>query len=235
MQKRKTDKIANMAAISIQNMIRRGELIPGQCLPSQRDLALALGVSRTSLREAISTLETLGWIKTAPRRKAIILNAAADTKATDITAWRSESSPGEIYQFRIMLECHATAQVATDATKAQLDKLWANLTDFRRLLQEEDLVSAVQCDAEFHGMIVEFSQNRLLANCYAQHAHLFRETQSRPLMQRNRLLETVWEHENILTAIVAHDPDRAAYFMKIHIMRSADRSNVQLDPMTSRY
>jgi GntR family transcriptional repressor for pyruvate dehydrogenase complex len=212
----------------IQAMLRSGELAPGQPLPSQRQLAENLQVSRASLREALSILGTLGLIRIEQGRGTFVAAPSDGSESEAPGAWRYSAryAPEEVYQFRLIAEPGAAALAARYVTGEQLDQLQQNLRAFKAAARETDLVSTAQLDFEFHKLIAACSGNRLLADLHQTYHQIVLESQRLPLARRSRLWEPVVEHERILKALSMHDPEGAAYYMRVHISRAADRVGV---------
>ncbi len=216
----------------IQEMIRRGELRKGELLPSQRVLAEQLKVSRSSLREALSILETIGLLRTEPRRGTLV----ADDSAAGIEArrWRFQRqfSAPEVYQFRFVVEGYAVRLATLRAAGDDLAWLRGNLETFKQAVRDEDLVASSRLDHEFHRRIMQLSGNRMFAAVHGTYGAVMLESQRLPLRRREQLWEPVTEHENVLRAMEQRDPDGALYFMHFHIARAAGRSGIALaDPL----
>ena len=83
--------VGQAIARQLQEMIRSGELKPGEKLPSQRVLSERLKVSRPSLREALLTLETLGLVRTLPARGTFVVDPDAEGDGAP-SIWRYNDS-----------------------------------------------------------------------------------------------------------------------------------------------
>ena len=221
--------VPHTTAHRIQEMIWAGELREGALLPSQREMSERLHVSRSSLREALSVLETLGVVQTEPRRGTRVVAAEASV-GSGLHRWRfgKRYSPSEVYQFRFVTEGHAARLAAKRASPSELAALVQNLKDFKEAVREQDLVASSQLDFGFHRLLMECSGNRVFADLYGSYGSVLLESQRLPLTQRERLWEPVTEHENVVHAIEKRDPDGACYFMHVHILRAADRGGIAL-------
>jgi len=221
--------VPQATARRIQEMIRAGELREGELLPPQRDLSERLNVSRASLREALSVLQTLGLLRTEPRRGTLVARADA-LDGADLHPWRFEKrySPPEVYQFRLVTEGHAARLAAVRVSAAEIGVLVQNLRDFKDAVRERDLVAISQLDFDFHRVIMVYSGNRVFADLYGSYGSVLLESQRLPLTRHERLWEPISEHENVVQAIKKRDPDGACYFMHVHILRAADRIGVTL-------
>ncbi|MCB8883175.1 FadR family transcriptional regulator [Acidisoma cellulosilytica] len=219
-------QVAHATSRHLHGLIKAGKWPIGEALPPQRDLAKTLKVSRSSLREALSILEAFGVLRTIPRQGTIV----ADTEGTEAHGSQPKSGKGyeqsEIYQFRFMIEGYGARIAATRATQSQIDEMAANIAASRSAVRDEDLVSYVQCDFEFHRMILTCSGSQLLLDLYDQFGATFRENLRLPLASHRRLSEPLNEHENIFRAIERHSAEDAAYFMHLHVMKAANRAEI---------
>jgi GntR family transcriptional repressor for pyruvate dehydrogenase complex len=68
----------------------------------------------------------------------------------------------------------------------------------------------------------------MFVDLYSRYGRVFRESQRLPLAWHRLLWEPLNEHENIIRAVEARDPDNAAYFMRVHLVRGADRIGIAL-------
>lgn len=224
-----TTLVPNSAAWRLQDMIRSGQLREGEALPPQRELADTLDISRASLREALSVLQTLGLLRTEPRRGTFVARQEALNNDA-LGSWRFEAlySPMEVYQFRFATEGHAASLAAIGISAAGLTALKQNLEAFKEAVRKIDLVTMAQLDYAFHRLIVAAAANRMFLDVYGSYGSVLLESQRLPLTRHRRLWEPVSEHENVVSAIERQDPDGACYFMHVHILRAADRVGVPL-------
>lgn len=223
-----TTAVPRTTVSRIQDMIRAGELRKGELLPSQRVFAERLNVSRGSLREALSMLETIGILRTEPRRGTFV---ADDTDAgLDPSRWRFKRrySPPEVYQFRFVVEGYAVKLATLRATDRDIAWLRKNLERFKQVVRDEDLAGSSRLDYEFHRQIMRLSGNRMFAAVHGTYGAVMLESQRLPLHRREQLWDPVNEHENVLRAMGQRDPDGALYFMHVHIVRAAGRVGIDL-------
>ncbi len=134
----------------------------------------------------------------------------------------------EVYQFRYATESNAARLAAIRICPDELGMLKRNLNDFRDSVRERDLVAMAQLDFEFHHLVMQCAGNRMFADLYGSYDSVLLESQRLPLTRHRRLWEPVSEHENVVQAIERQDPDGACYFMRVQILRAADRVGVPL-------
>jgi GntR family transcriptional regulator, transcriptional repressor for pyruvate dehydrogenase complex len=208
-------------------MIASGALLPGDKLPSQRELAATLNVSRPSLREALSVLETLGFIETQPGRRTVVCEPRPERGTPPRWRFNSRFSKLDVFQFRLLVETFTARLAATLVTNEQIADLWANLEEMKAAIRAADLELSARIDAEFHGKIIAFAGNKLFPEIYTLTEDIILEAHRLPLVSRGRLWEPVDEHVNVLKAFEQHDPEGAGYYMRLHLMRTASRSGIE--------
>ena len=200
----------------------------GQPLPSQRDLSKKLGVSRATLREALSVIETMGWISTEPRKRAVVAKVEDENSEGAGQGWKFHCSASDIFEFRFVIESQIAGIAAMKASDSDIAALRRNAREFKEAVDAADLSLIMEKDREFHRIIVDCTGNLAFQECYANYAKPFLDTHKMELNQLFRLQELIIEHDNIINSIEFRDPTRAAYFMRIHIMRAADRSGISM-------
>lgn len=220
------EPLPQSVARRIQGMILSGELAAGSRIPGQRDFAEMLGVSRASLREALLTLETLGLVHTQPGRGTFV----ASGKGTP-AKWRyADRYPvDDVFQTRILLESRIAALAAVAAGPADLARLAAATDRMEVSFAERDLVSNVEADLEFHGLIVGLCPNRMLVDLYHSVREQLTQTQAQPIpvTAPTRMAQSIAEHRAIITALAGSDPAGAADAMQSHIRNTARCAGIE--------
>jgi GntR family transcriptional repressor for pyruvate dehydrogenase complex len=206
-------------------MISAGMVKPGEKLPSQRTLSEQLQVSRTSLREALSVLETLGFVRVEPGRGAVVCEEGTRGGAA---GWRfgNRFPEQDVFQLRMLIETYTARLAAAAMTEGQLQELNRNIESMRIALRAKDLEASARIDYDFHRRIIEFAGNKVFAEIYDGLAGVMLELHRLPLNARGRLWEPITEHENIIHAFEQNDPDSASYYMRLHLIRTAGRSGI---------
>jgi DNA-binding FadR family transcriptional regulator len=113
-----TNQVTQNTVRRLERLIQSGQLPAGSMLPSQRALAEQLNVGRSSLREALSILETLGVVQTKPRLGTFV-REPSDNDPKPEWGLKGSYTPEEVYQFRLLIEGHAARLTATHATTGQ--------------------------------------------------------------------------------------------------------------------
>ncbi len=224
-------QVSHKALDAIQRKIIGGEYKPGQSLPSQIDLAAELGVSRASLREALSMLETLGFLSIEPGRGTFV-SSSNPTQSGSLSNWRYSRRYEEdaVFQTRLALECAIVAQAAAQIGEAALDGLRRATEGMRGAWKAQDLVRVADCDKQFHEIIVMSCGNAMMNDIYFGAKDILQETQVHPLpiTRMKRAEESINEHGKIIEALHQHDPARAEAAMRDHIVRTAAAVGIDL-------
>ena len=217
--------IPHTLAAKLQKAIGDGLFAAGAQLPSQRELSEQFGVSRASLREAVSMMATLGLVVIRPGLGVFV------TRPDERTAlWRfsNAASARDVYEARLALEGTAAALAAERASDLVLGKIAGTVDDLAAAFQREDLVAMSAADAAFHDLIVDAAANPLIASMYRSARELVVETQRAPMATRERLAETVAEHKEILSALLTRNVRLTDEMMQRHIKGSARRLGLPL-------
>ncbi|OGB38973.1 MAG: GntR family transcriptional regulator [Burkholderiales bacterium RIFCSPLOWO2_12_67_14] len=215
--------VPEYALQAIRKLIADEDYRPGDALPSQRDLAERLGVSRTSLREALSSLSALGMVSVQPG-KGVFVQAAAPTGF----AWpfAEQVSAADTFQLRFALEGFACGLAAATLTAAELDALQDNVEQMRLELRGGDFDSASRLDFDFHRRILLASGNQAMCGIVTSRADIFLESQKLPFIRPERAMETWQEHRKILKALGRHASGPAQKAMQQHIRAAALRTGI---------
>ncbi|MDQ8936071.1 FadR/GntR family transcriptional regulator [Acinetobacter rudis] len=216
----------------IQDDIKNGLYTVGSKLPPERDLAQQLGVSRTSIREAIIALEVCGIVEVKLGSGVYVLKTQSDSvKNThndvlnihpQLAPFLTDSqpmSPFELLEARLYIEPYLAELAAKFRTEQQLAEIkqafLINVSD--NLEHSHDHIG----DRLFHIRIAEASQNNAFAFFLKyllgqQYTEIFSRLLSL-YTPTDMALRSQYEHQEILTAIQNQEPERARKAMHSHI------------------
>ncbi len=218
--------VSRGVADRLQALILQGGLAPGDRLPSQRDLAARLGVSRPSLREAMSALETMGLV--VVRVGSGVYVAPPALRAPP---WRfaDRCSARDVYEARWGLEGYAARLAAARIDRAGAVRLAETVDAMAAALDRGDVSGMAAADERFHDLVVAIAANPVLAGMIGPMRDLMVESQRLPMGVTSRLGETLAEHRAIAARLAARDADGAEREMKAHIRAAADRYGIAFD------
>ena len=210
--------VTDEAIEKLKEMIVSGQLRPGDRLPREADLATGLGLSRSSLREAVRALSLVRILDVRQGDGTYVSSLAADTlldALSFIVEFHHDASVLELLEVRRILEPAASARAATRIT----DDALAELEDIQgRSTVDSSVEDLVKNDLEFHRAIAVASGNSVLASLVeslsgpTQRARVWRG-----ITQEGALVRTLAEHRAIFDAIRAHDPELARTWATVHI------------------
>jgi DNA-binding FadR family transcriptional regulator len=194
--------------------IRAGALVPGERLPSERELARTLEVSRASVREALASLALQGVVETRHGAGTFVVGAPPSNGAVH------DASPSAVLEARTALE-PAVARLA--AARAQRDETAEKLLAAMEA-EPVDIATWNASDRLFHRQLAAMTGNPVLL-AFADHVASLMD---QPLWQRlrddsiaepGRTRIHVAEHRMIYEAIVAGDAEAASFYSVQHINR----------------
>lgn len=225
-------RLANTAAFTLQQRIIRGDYAAGDYLPSQRLMSQELDISRASLREALSMLETLGLVLIMPG-KGTRVNAMQDT-ATATAQTRPFSLPAEtlylsnaqLLELRLVVEPAWAALAARHSNADTVAQLQDVQVQFTEALHQRDLQRATQMDLRFHSLLAQQSHNPALGTLSARLETAILFSLQQPFIEMQTLDAPMQEHADIIAAVAAKDERLAATLMRDHLLSAAQRSHV---------
>lgn len=204
----------------LEEAIAAGTFKPGARLPSERDLAGELGVSRVSVREAMRSLEALGVIQVRQGRGCFVsdeLGVSHRRLARELLPAR-ELELVHLLKVRAAIETLGAEEAALSHDAEGLSKLTAAHERFLDAVDtKESLTRIVELDVLFHEALADLSGNELVAELTRQLNARLVETRRLTMMPPGRLRRSAREHEKILEGIVAKDPKSAARAMRKHV------------------
>ncbi|HEX3757051.1 MAG TPA: FadR/GntR family transcriptional regulator [Kofleriaceae bacterium] len=213
-----TRRLYQQIAAQLSALIASGEFAVGQRLPSERELAVQLGVSRPSLREALIALELEGLVEV--RVGAGIWVTAASARPPT-PAQQEGEGPFELLRARWLIEGEVAAAAAREATAADLTTIRAALAEMERLEKKHEDFSTF--DREFHLRVAASTHNGVLQTVVEDLWDRGRGAMWRLMEQHFRTpalqAATVADHRAIYQALAAHDPREARNAMRAHLKR----------------
>lgn len=219
--------VAEQVAERILGLVRGGSLRPGDQLPPERDLAVTLGVSRPSLREAMRGLQILGVVKARQGGGAFIssLEAAELLAPLQFLITLDERNVDSLYDVRALVDGEIGRLAAPLIAAPDIQRLHDNIAEQRRLVRDPEAFHVA--DMAFHRLIFDTCGNPILGRI-ATSLYVLGMEYRRLAWKRPRVLQhSIADHEAILHAMTLHDPDAAGAAMAQH-MRNVHRSTKQL-------
>lgn len=209
--------VTEAAILQIKQMILSGELRPGDRMPPEAELSERLGLSRSSLREAVKALEMVHVldVRRGDGTYVTTLEPALLSRAVGFVVDLQQGRAAlELMEVRRILETAAVRRAAVRidaATVAQLAQEVAASKDV-------DTEILVRHDAQFHRLIAQAADNAYLVGLLdALSPRTLRVRAWRAMTETGAVERTIAEHQAILGALEARDPDLASAWMTVHI------------------
>jgi len=226
-------KASDVLADALRGRIRSGQWPEGLALPSERDLSVQTGLSRTTVREALRILELDGLIEIRPGRNggARVCRPAGDelSRQLELFIWGRNISAQHLHDVRSALEALGAESAARMRTESDLAILHAKTEAVERTVH--DLPAYLDANLAWHMAVVQASHNELLVSFMEVLAQAIHEaTELEAFDSPDVRSETLKIHRAILAAIAAGDADAARRRMTRHVLAARD---VALAPRTA--
>jgi GntR family transcriptional repressor for pyruvate dehydrogenase complex len=202
--------------------IRSGAFPPGKALPAERMLATQLGVSRSSVREAIRVLEHAGVLDVRTGSGTFVSDAGFSKAATlrARAALLGDHSPLDVMVARRLLEPQCAELAAANRRHGDIEVLRKMMTEQRALIEAS--VDPADVDLRFHLAVAGASHNPVLLVLVERLVEImgqltWRELKNRSNERRGTFLLFLEQHGSILEAIEQSDSSRAGNEMRAHL------------------
>lgn len=211
-------RVSDWVAEQLLQRIAKGDLVPGQRLPGERQMAEQLGVSRVSVRAALQRLKTQGFLTAVQGGGTRVVSSAGAMDAALSTMVKSTvNNLYDLADIRMALETWAARRAAERATPEQLAEL---KTVLETLGSTTDPQKQADNDMDFHVQIAR-------AACSPVYLHIFSTIRdildsmvvidtAKPFVDGQRDL-ILGHHRAIFDGIAARDPDKAAAAVAEHL------------------
>ena len=210
------DKIYEGVAKQIERLILK-KLRPGDKLPSERELAETLRVSRSSIRDAIRSLELMGLVEPRQGAGTIVREISSESMLNPLAnaLKRKEELIGELLDFRLMLEPQLAARAATRVSPDEISEMEEILERQQNKLRSGE--STIGEDSEFHYAIALASGNSVVLKVLDTLMDLLRDSRERSLQVQGRQQKSLAGHQRVLAALKRQDSQAAMVAMRRHI------------------
>jgi GntR family transcriptional repressor for pyruvate dehydrogenase complex len=207
----KTSKLSDEVYNQIVSLISSGKLKPGDKIPSERDLAADLGISRQSVREALNRAEVMGLIDVRQGEGSFILSSINKSLKPPLTII-IEKEAERIFEFieiRKLIEGWCAEKAASEATSEDLKNMEEILAKMKKVASKDKQWE--ELDLELH-----LSFAKATHNVIAVHMMEALKTNFKPFfkfaksMPRSEKIDVLWQHHfEIFTAIKSRNPQAA--------------------------
>ena len=216
----KSNRISESIVYQIRSAILSGELKIGDRLPSEKDLAMDFGVSKSSLREAYRVLEAYGLleIKQGMSGGAFVREVDIKTIKDGLVNYFFFQNPSicEYTQIRTFIEPQVVKICASRITDKDIDFLRNNILEMEKEVDGENFMSDLDC--AFHKKLVDITENSVIS-LIVESVQTALINVKRMLHMDHAFLTMVCDgHKKIVDALCERDPDKASKEMMQHII-----------------
>lgn len=205
----KRTKISEDIANQIKRLIVDGKLKPGDKLPPERELIKQLGVSRPSLREAINSLVTLGFLEVRQAKRTFVKSVASklieDPLALLIKADTQKII--DLIEVRKAIETWAAYHAAQKASNEDIETLGSIIDKMKKAFEERR--SWEKEDADFHLAIAKATHNTIHMHIMSGIYDLLKESMAKIFIDREKVKKLMNHHQQIFSAIKSRSPEKA--------------------------
>ena len=213
--------------------IMHGDLKPGDRLPSERKLSEMMGVSRTSLREALKMLAAAGMVSIKHGQGVYITEKDSPSNVLINFALKNyidDNTVRDLFELRKLLETQNAIWACERAESEELENLSEIVDQTIDALQDTkyDLLILARQDSEFHTKLAEATGNKVIVRVMHDLLDLLNDVRCRPLSIPDRPFKSLNEHKEIVEALKARDVDKVKEKMLVHL------NNVEAELLKSK-
>ena len=204
----------------VRRLLEAGQLKPGDRLPTERDLATQMGVSRPSLRSGLRSLQTMGIVRSRQGSGTYIVDGPPQLGGDPLRflAALHGFTREEMFEARRILEVGTTGLAAERATPEQVGAMADEVTGMFASLEEPQ--KYLVHDVQFHRALAVGSQNHVLITLIDTLSELFYEGRRLTIERATDLRESAEMHRGIYAAVKARDVDEARRHMDAHLLEA---------------
>ncbi|MGB9432710.1 MAG: FadR/GntR family transcriptional regulator [Candidatus Acidiferrum sp.] len=194
------------------------KLKPGDMLPPERVLVQKFGVSRSSIRDAIRSLEALGLLEPRQGVGTVVRDPSVDAVVNHVATalLQKRKIIKELLDVRMIIEPALARRAAVHASPGQIAEMQAILTRQEQKVRQGEL--ATEEDSAFHYNISLAADNSVMLKLANVLMDLLRETRERSLQVGGRQEKSLAAHRRILAALKQGDAAAAEAAMRRHLL-----------------
>lgn len=219
-------RISDQVFEQIRELIYKGEFKPGQQIPAERELAVSMAVSRTSVRNAINKMVGMGLLEHRQGQGTFVTIPEANRGNPQAMAMATEDATlDDLLEVRMGLECNSAFLAAKRATESDLLAMEKTLAEMETDLSTIGKIDTGS-DAAFH-MAVNFATKNpvlihLMRNFYDFLFLGIKKNLTYMYEDRRALMDVLDHHKSLFECIRNRQPDKAHEIMRLHILYVQD-------------
>jgi GntR family transcriptional repressor for pyruvate dehydrogenase complex len=201
-------KVSDEIVDQIRNLISQGKLKPGDRLLPERELIREFDVSRPSLREALNSLITMGFLEVKGKR-TFIKSVASESMQNPLSLLIKADTQKlfDLIEVRKAIEVWGAFLAAQRATEEDIKQLENIIEDMRKAYEQGR--SWEKQDADFHLSIAQATHNTIQTHVMSTIYDLLKESMAKVFKDQSKVKKLLDHHYRIFSAIKNHSPDKA--------------------------
>lgn len=214
-------RLSESVIAAIKEMIVEENFKPGEKFYSENELTKELGVSRSSIREAVKILEAIGQVNVI-QGKGIFIADMQGQRFKAFSTWlrNNEQAIKDNFEVRLIIEPKAARYAAQKADKEDIQKLDKAHRQFVTFAEENNTEEAIVCDGLFHRLIAGATKNTTLYVLMEAMTTKLPTGWISSLYTPGRMLKTIAEHDDILKSVKNRDQSAAENAMTRHLVNA---------------
>ena len=220
----KNDKIYTIVMKQISTLVENGELQSGDRLPSEKELTMLLGVSRSSIRQAISALEAMGVVESRRGSGTVVAEGVDPDSLADLFSRAIapiQISPLDILECRFMFECNVAALCAERRLEVHVEKMREACAQYERNMNAGELTLAQ--DRLLHLAIAEGTNNAsivklMVAISRMLSGNMWKLMHENKQREHQRQIIYLDQHSRLVDAIEKRNSAMAEEVMREHLL-----------------
>ena len=231
--RKKRTRLYRDIVAQIRQLIQEGSLAPGDQLLPERQLSEKLGVSRSALREALTALDSMGFIEITPGGGAYIKKVSMDSMVEPLAAimLKEKENVYELLEARIIVEVEIVKLAAKRASKSDLYRIREAAEEMQNDVNNNR--DSAEADFKFHLALARASQNTILFNIMTMLSGFMKEdyVPSRMELLKDPEQNQIWCEQNfkIYEAIKNKDPELASGIIREHLKMAEGKLKLLYD------
>ncbi len=204
----------------IRTLIEEGKLKRNDHLPSERELSETFRVSRTTVREAIRTLESMKLLQSRQGNGTYVVASSEEALIQPLAAalFNEKDDIRDIFYIRKIIEPHVAELAAENATQQEMEELERILRKQEECIGQRETI--IETDSAFHNLMVKATKNRVMERLIIALIDLLKKSREQYLFEDEndeRAIRSLEGHQQILSAVKKGDGNAARKSMLQHL------------------
>jgi GntR family transcriptional regulator, transcriptional repressor for pyruvate dehydrogenase complex len=219
--------ISSVVVDYMKQLIHEGKYKPGQKLPSERQMADQLKVSRNSVRESYKILEVLGYLTIKHGDGVYVVDKDSNLTSITTSFFLDTSDVHDLFAIRRIIEINGIEWAADRITEKDIQELSSIVDEAMSLMKENANIEQIShLDQKFHLLLAKLSGNSVLLRIMVNLLDLLEEARIQSMDIVGRVTKSVQEHKRIIRALQKGDKTLIKEEMAHHL-DSVEKSLLQ--------